>query len=70
MRLGAGPSTVGYQLYRDSGRTQVWGDTAGLTYGGTGDGATQSIPVYGRVPAQAPQPSGTYVDTVTATVTF
>ena len=40
------------------------------TLGGTGTAATQSIPVYGRVPAQATPPPGTYSDTVVATVTY
>lgn len=70
MRLGPGPNTVSYQLYRDSGRTLVWGETAGNIVTGTGNGLSQSVPVYGRVPAQAAKPSGTYKDTVTATVTF
>lgn len=70
MRLGAGPSTVGYQLYRDSGRTLVWGNTAGQLYTGTGTGNVQSVPVFGRVPVQAAKPAGTYTDTVTATITF
>lgn len=70
MRLGAGPNTVGYQLYRDAGRTLVWGNTAGNVVNGTGNGLAQSVPVYGRVPPQAAKPSGTYEDTVTATVTF
>ena len=70
MKLGTGAETVSYQLYRDSGRTLVWGETAGTTVTGTGNGSVQSVPVYGRVPVQAAKPSGTYKDTVTATVTF
>ncbi|WP_227978357.1 Csu type fimbrial protein [Arenimonas daejeonensis] len=70
MRLGAGPNTVSYQLYRDAGRTLVWGNTAGNVVGGTGNGLAQSVPVYGRVPPQAAKPTGTYEDTVTATVTY
>lgn len=68
MQLGG--DTIGYQLYRDAARTQVWGDTAGTTVDGTGSGAPQSITVYGRVPAQGPKPPGSYQDTVTATVEF
>lgn len=70
MQRGSGTETVSYQLYRDSGRTLVWGETAGTTVTGTGDGGVQSVPVYGRVPVQTEQPSGTYSDTVTATVTY
>lgn len=70
MQLGAGPSSINYQLYRNSGRTQVWGNTSGAMYAGTGNGTTQSIPVYGQVLTQGVKPAGTYVDTITATVTF
>lgn len=68
---GAGPGIVSYQLYQDSGFTVVWGDgTSGAVYPGTGTGMAQSIPVHGRVPSQTTPVSGTYQDTVTATVTY
>lgn len=70
MRLGAGPEIVDYQLYRDSSRTQVWGDTPATGVTGTGTGSAQSIPVYGSIPAQGPKPPGLYQDTITATITF
>lgn len=63
---------VPYALYRDASRDQAWGATIGTdTLAGTGTGANQSIPVYGRVAAGATNvPAGNYSDTVTATVTF
>jgi len=74
MQLGAGPDRVGYQLYRDSGRTLVWGETpsggGANVVVGIGDGTAQTLTVYGRVPAQGAEPQGTYLDTVTATVTY
>lgn len=70
MRLGAGPNTIDYQLYRDAARTLVWGNTAGSLVTGTGTGAAQSISVFGRVPPQGPKPPGVYSDTITATITF
>lgn len=70
MRTASG-EMIGYELYRDAGRSQRWGGTAGSdTRGGTGNGSTQNLDVYARVPAQATQPSGTYSDTVTATITY
>nr|WP_281383097.1 spore coat U domain-containing protein [Microbulbifer rhizosphaerae] len=69
-KMQLGTDTIDYQLYSDAARTQVWGDTAGTTVDGTGSGDPQSIPVFGRVPAQGPKPEGTYQDTITATVTF
>ena len=68
---GAGAGVVRYQLYRDAGPTNVWGDgTTGVVYSGTGSGTSQAIPVYGQVPAQAAQPPGTYLDTIRATITY
>nr|WP_074296549.1 spore coat U domain-containing protein [Paraburkholderia phenazinium] len=64
-------TTVGFQLYQDSGHTTVWGNTQGTnTVAGTGTGAAQSIAVYGQVPAQSTPKPDTYQTTVTATVYF
>ncbi|MGN7916040.1 Csu type fimbrial protein [Lysobacter sp. 22409] len=69
MRNGAGQFVV-YELYRNSPRTLRWGNTLGSdTLTGTGTGAAQSLPVYGRVGAQAPS-IGSYSDTITVTVTY
>lgn len=68
---GSGTATVQYALYRNAGRTQLWGDTIGTdTVGSTGTGAEQSFPVYARVPAQSTPAPDTYNDTVTVTVTY
>ena len=70
-RMLLGANTVGYQLYRNPGRTLVWGNTVGTnTVAGTGNGSTQNLTVYGQVPAQATPPAGTYNDTITVTVTY
>jgi spore coat protein U-like protein len=63
---------VGYQLYVDESRTQVWGDGSGgtVTSGGTGDGSPQPVTVYGRVPPQSTPRPGDYADTVIVTVTY
>lgn len=71
MRNAAG-NYVTYELYRDSPRTQRWGNTLGTdTSNGTGAGETSPVTqtVYGRVPAQAAA-SGTYEDTITVTLTY
>jgi spore coat protein U-like protein len=68
---GTGANTVNFALYRDSARTQNWGQTVGTdTMSGTGSGASQSLTVYGRVPSQAAPAAGNYTSTITATVTF
>lgn len=61
---------VPYQLYQDAARSSVWGDTIGTnTVTNTGTGAVQPIPVYGRVPS-ANFPAASYLDTVTATISY
>ena len=70
MTAGAG-STVSYELFRDSGHTQVWGDTIGTnTVAATGTGAIQAYTVYGRVPIQVTPAAGNYTDTVQVTITY
>jgi spore coat protein U-like protein len=66
--------SLNYNLYTNAARTTVWGN------GTTGANVTRSIPaglltsesvsVYGRVPAGQGVPSGLYIDTVTVTVIY
>lgn len=70
MRQVAGSATIGYQLYRDATRTQIWGNTTNSVLRGTGTGNPVSIPIHGTVPAQGARPPGTYQDVVTVTVTY
>lgn len=71
MRQGSSNRYVTYQLFRDAGRSQRWGTTAGVdTASGVGNGATQSIIVHGRVPGPQTAPAGDYHDTVTVTITY
>ncbi|MGF9693816.1 spore coat U domain-containing protein [Rhizobium sp. 0TCS1.26] len=69
-RLMAGPggATIGYSLFTNAERTAVWDETN--TVPGTGTGAEQVYPVYGRVVPQATPAAGVYQDTVTATLTY
>ncbi len=64
--------TLAYQLYTDAARTTIWGNGSGgtATTSGTGTGGTQSLTVYGRLPALSGAVPGTYADTVTVTVTY
>lgn len=72
MKAASGDNVVNYQLYQDASHSVVWGNgTSGSTMKtGLGSGLTQSIPVYGAVPAQTTPPPGTYSDTITATISF
>lgn len=64
-------ATLGYNLYRDAGRAQVWGVTDNTdTVSGTGTGGSVNITIYGRIPAGQYVPPQGYTDTITATVSF
>lgn len=59
---------VNYGLFSDAGRATAW--TSAATVAGTGNGAAQTLTVYGRVPSQTTGSPGAYSDTVTITVTY
>ncbi len=70
-KMSNGGNTINYSLYSDTGRSTVWGNTVGTnTVSATGNGASQSYTVYGRVPAQTTPAPATYTDTITVTVTY
>jgi spore coat protein U-like protein len=70
-KMTSGSNAINYALYSDTSRTVVWGETIGTnTVTGTGNGASQSYTVYGRVPAQTTPAAATYSDTITVTVTY
>jgi spore coat protein U-like protein len=69
--MTAGGATVSYSLYRDAARTLVWGETDGTnTVAGTGNGAVQTLNVYGQIFVQTTPAPGLYTDTVTVTVSY
>jgi len=69
MSLGA--NSIGYQLYSDSGRSGVWGNTLGTnTVAGSGSGSTQNWTVHGTVPTQPTPTPGSYSDTITIYVYY
>jgi spore coat protein U-like protein len=69
--MSNGANAVTYSLYRDAGRTLVWGETIGTdTVAGTGTAANQTITIYARVPPQTVPPPGAYTDNVTITITY
>lgn len=61
---------LSYNLYSDSGRTTVWGNTGVTGVARTGTGTSDAVTVYGSVTAGQNVPAGNYSDTVVATVTF
>ena len=72
--IASGGNTLNYNLYRDSARSQVWGDGSGTTYtvAGTGSGllTANSLTVYGDVASGQDKPPGTYTSIITVTVTY
>lgn len=75
MILSGGSALLPYQLYRTTtdrtAGSPTWGTTIGTnTLAGTATGSQQTIPVYGRVPANQTPTPGLYTDTVNITVTF
>lgn len=69
-RMASGANRIAYELYRNSNRTQRWGNNNGSDVNGTGNDTVQALTVYGRVPAQANPARGSYADTVTVTLTY
>jgi spore coat protein U-like protein len=67
----SGSNFLAYALFSDTGRSTTWGNTAGtgVSYTSTSS-AGSPITVYGRIAASQDVPSGSYSDTVVATVTF
>jgi spore coat protein U-like protein len=62
---------LGYELYTNAARTTVWGNASGTgaSWTSTGMGA-HAIDIYGRVGAGQDVSTGSYSDTITATVNF
>lgn len=68
-RMAWGASHIAYDLYQDNARTTQW--TAGNTISASGNGADQTLTVYGRIHAgQSISYTGSYSDTIVATITY
>ena len=73
MTLGGGSATMGYELFQDSGYSVAWGTTISTnTEAGTTSASslTNTINVYGQIPANEVAAAGSYADSVTMTVTY
>jgi spore coat protein U-like protein len=70
--MANGTYTLGYSLYTSNAYSTIWGDGSGSTQtvSGVGTGANQTLTVYGQIPANESAISGTYSDTITATITY
>ncbi len=71
--MTSGTNTLGYKLFQNAGLTTNWGNTVGTdTLSGTSSTSslTNTITIYGQIPASEAAAVGSYTDTVTMTVTF
>jgi spore coat protein U-like protein len=75
-QMSGSGDTLGYNLYSDPARQQIWGDSPPpaayqyVTSKGSGPTHGASLTVYGRItPGQWVAP-GSYADTITATINF
>jgi len=67
----SGARTLDYQLYSDSARNTIWGNTTGTdTVTGVGTGLAVDHTVFGAVPAAQVVPAGDYQDTVTVRIYY
>jgi spore coat protein U-like protein len=71
-RVMAGPSSLNYNLFVDSGDTQIWGDGTGTTQTVTMTFGLLTPPqtVFGAIPPMQNAAAGSYADTVVVTATF
>jgi spore coat protein U-like protein len=74
-QMSSGANRMNYNLYRDAGRSQVWGQTSGvdtvlINTGNIGNGASVNVTftVFGRIPALQNVNAGAYSDSVQMTV--
>lgn len=70
-KMVSGTQALNYQLYRESSRTSIWGNTTGTdTVTGVGTGLAVDHTVFGSVPAKQVIPAGEYSDTITVRIYF
>jgi spore coat protein U-like protein len=70
-KMVSGANNLNYQLYSDSARSTIWGNTPGTdTVTGVGTGLQVNHTVFGAVPAAQVVPAGDYADTITVRVFY
>jgi spore coat protein U-like protein len=68
---GPGGAELNYKLFSNSGYSVNWGNTVGTnTVSGTGNNGVQNFTVYGQIPAGQTVATGSYTDTIVATLTY
>ncbi|HGY5049828.1 TPA: spore coat U domain-containing protein [Citrobacter freundii] len=69
-RMCNGSECVTYGLYQDAGGSVTWDNSANVLTEISSTGNNQSIPVYGKIPAQEWPAAGDYTDTVVVTLSY
>ena len=71
-KMVSGSNTLNYQLYSDSARSAIWGNTPGTdtVTPPPGTGLSQDLPVYGTIPPAQSAAVGDYTDTITVRVYY
>jgi spore coat protein U-like protein len=70
-KMASGANALNYQLYSDSARSVIWGNTSGTdTVTGVGTGLAQDHTVFGAIPAAQVVPAGDYADTITVRIYY
>ena len=70
-KWSSGANTLNYQLYSDSARSTIWGNTTGTdTVTGVGTGLAEDHTVFGTIPAAQVVPAGDYADTITVRIYY
>lgn len=68
-RMAWGSNFISYDIFSDSARTQSW--SANSVVQGVGSGASQQVPVFGRIfSGQSVPNTGAYADTIVATISY
>ncbi len=70
--LGSALDRLSYNLYRDSARASVWGNTASqaLVVGDPPNNTNVTVTMFGRIPAGQDVRAGTYSDNVSVVVNY
>jgi spore coat protein U-like protein len=72
----AGGTTLNYNLYADAANTQIWGDGTGgtvsqtYTMGSSQSTLSAAVPIYASLPLGQDVGTGSYTDTITATLSW
>lgn len=71
-RMRNGGEYLTYELYKETARTNVWGNAGGalVTVGSVSSNAVQTLTVYGRIPPGQDVGIGSFGDSVQITVTY